>query len=52
LKFGSTRAKLEKTKKEIKEKALEKLNVSKFKKIEFRDKGEDHQKILNQMRKM
>jgi hypothetical protein len=52
LKFGSTRQKLEKTKKEIKDKTLEKLKVTKFKKIEFREKGQDYQTVLNKLRTM
>jgi hypothetical protein len=52
LKFGSTRKKLEETKKEIKNQALEKLKVTKFRKIEFREKGQDYRGILNQLRTM
>ncbi len=52
MKFGSARKKLEKTKIEIKEKAMEKLKVTKFKKIEFREKGQDYQTILNKLRIM
>jgi hypothetical protein len=52
LKFPATRKRIEKTKQEIKEKALEKLKYNKFKSIEFRDKGDNYQTVLNKLRAM
>ncbi len=52
MKLPATRKRIEKTKQEIKEKALEKLKSNKFKSIEFRDKGENYQSVLNKLRTM
>lgn len=50
--FGAARAKLQKTRKEIKEKMLENVKDSQFKKMEFRSNGQDMRAILNKLSAM
>jgi hypothetical protein len=52
MRFSFVRKKIEKQKKEIKEKACEKLKYSSFKKLEFRDKPQDYRQVVHKLSSM